>query len=268
MKSCHAGHVFVKFCQLAAAIVIVMVAVRSDLPTMAASHTIGIQQVPSTQVQPDIGEYAAVMKKTQPMLHQIRRYGFTNETLLAVMARIPRHEFVPSVRQARAYHDSPLPIGFGQTISQPYIVAEMTRLLQLTKDSKVLEIGTGSGYQAAVLSGITPHVYSIEIIPELAEKAKKTLRHLKHDSVKLSTADGYNGWAEHAPFDAIIVTCASGRIPPPLIAQLANEGRMVIPVGRRFGTQYLILVEKDMDGQISTKTIMGVRFVPLTRKKS
>jgi protein-L-isoaspartate(D-aspartate) O-methyltransferase len=199
------------------------------------------------------------------MLEVIRGYGFTDEAVLDAMARVPRHKFVPFNQQMRAYEDSPLPIGYGQTISQPYIVAEMTRQLQLTADSKVLEVGTGSGYQAAVLAEISEHVFSIEIIEELVHSSAAVLKANGYDAVRVRHADGDFGWEEEAPYDAIIVTCAAGQVPPPLIKQLKAGGRMIIPVGKRFGTQTLILVIKNPDGTVESRSLMQVRFVPLTR---
>jgi len=201
------------------------------------------------------------------MVEVIRNYGLTDESVLKAMAAVPRHEFVPKNLFAAAYSDSPLPIGYGQTISQPYIVAEMTRRLQLEPDSRVLEIGTGSGYQAAVLTEFTPHVYSIEIIKPLADAAAKRLSRLGYDVVRVRHGDGYYGWPEEAPFDAIIVTAAAGQIPPPLLRQLAPGGRMIIPVGSPFATQSLMLVTKDQHGTIRSRSLMAVRFVPLTRKE-
>lgn len=185
--------------------------------------------------------------------------------MLAAMQAVPRHAFVPEHIRRRAYVDSPLPIGHGQTISQPYIVASMTELLQLTPESKVLEIGTGSGYQAAVLAEITPHVYTVEIIKPLAERAATTLREQGYKKVKTLRADGYFGWKEHAPYDAIIVTCAAGHLPPPLWEQLKPEGRIVIPIGGQHEIQRLIVVTKTAEGKRKSKSIMPVRFVPLTR---
>jgi len=202
------------------------------------------------------------------MLLIIRRYGMRDRKVLEAMARVPRHKFVPEDQKRYAYRDGPLPIGYGQTISEPYIVAEMTRQLNLTADSKVLEVGTGSGYQAAVLAEITPHVWTIEIIKPLAESAAERLETLGYTSVKVRHGDGYYGWEEEAPFDAIIVTAAAGRIPPPLLSQLKAGGRMVIPVGAPFSVQTLILVEKAADGTLTSRELMGVRFVPLTREKS
>lgn len=199
------------------------------------------------------------------MVRTIHGYGLTAPDVLDAMGRVPRHAFVPPEYSDKAYADTPLPIGYGQTISQPFIVAKMTALLNLTATSKVLEIGTGSGYQAAILSCFTPKVYTIEIIRPLAESARKRLRRLGYDTVKTRRGDGYRGWPGEAPFDAIVVTAAAGEIPPPLIAQLSPGGRMVIPVGPVFGTQSLMLVEKNAAGKVRTKSLMAVRFVPLTR---
>ncbi|WP_455211736.1 protein-L-isoaspartate(D-aspartate) O-methyltransferase [Kaarinaea lacus] len=186
--------------------------------------------------------------------------------VMQAMASVPRHEFVPKNQQAYAYENRPLPIGYGQTISQPYIVALMTDLLNISKDHKVLEIGTGSGYQAAILNELTPHVFTIEIVEPLAKKAIETYKRLKLNTINVRTGDGYFGWEENAPFDAIIVTAAADHVPPPLVKQLKNGGRMVIPVGSRFFVQQLILVIKDADGKITTQQILPVRFVPLTGK--
>jgi protein-L-isoaspartate(D-aspartate) O-methyltransferase len=180
------------------------------------------------------------------------------------MRTVPRHVFVRSTEQRLAYEDRPLPIGYQQTISQPYIVAFMTEALQLTRNSKVLEIGTGSGYQAAVCAEIAQEVYSIEIVEELAKIAKKRLKELGYRNVVTKYGDGFFGWKEHAPFDAIIGTAAAGRIPEPLIEQLKPGGRMILPYGSPRGFQYLVLVTKDKDGKISRKNIMPVRFVPMT----
>ena len=183
------------------------------------------------------------------------------------MRVVPRHVFVPRWRRSSAYVDSPLPIGHGQTISQPYIVALMTELLSLTPTSRVLEIGTGSGYQAAVLAQLTPEVYSIEIIKPLADRARQTLREQGYQSVHLRRADGYYGWKEQAPFDAIIVTCAAGHLPPPLWEQLKPNGRIVIPIGGPHEVQRLVLITKTEDGKRRSHTVTYVRFVPLTREE-
>jgi protein-L-isoaspartate(D-aspartate) O-methyltransferase len=184
--------------------------------------------------------------------------------VLAALEKVPRHEFVPRDLEAAAYKNRPLPIGHGQTISQPFIVALMTDLLQTKDTDKVLEIGTGSGYQAAILSLLVREVFSIEIIPELGEAAGKVLKRLGYTNVQVKIGDGYQGWAEYAPFDAIIVTAAPAHIPPMLIEQLKPNGRMVIPVGDLF--QELMLVTKNPDGTTTSTTIVPVRFVPLIRE--
>jgi protein-L-isoaspartate(D-aspartate) O-methyltransferase len=197
---------------------------------------------------------------------QIHARGVTNAQVIAAMQKVPRHEFVPERLRGAAYDDGPLPIGYGQTISQPYIVALMTELLDLKRDDKVLEIGTGSGYQAAVLAEIVDQVYTIEIIEPLADSATARLKRLGYDKVQARFADGYFGWAEHAPFDAIIVTAAADHVPPPLIDQLKPGGHIVIPLGSVFFRQTLVLVEKDKGGKVRTRNIAPVAFVPLTRQ--
>ena len=187
--------------------------------------------------------------------------------VLEAMARVPRHLFVPEKLRRYAYENRPLPIGFGQTISQPYIVALMTDLVEPAPGRIVLEVGTGSGYQAALLADLGMRVYTMEIIEPLAEAAKARLEKLGYGNVTTRWGDGYDGWPEQAPFDAIIVTAAASHIPPPLLAQLKPGGRMIIPVGGRFLTQQLVVVEKDADGRIRTRQILPVRFVPLRRKR-
>lgn len=184
--------------------------------------------------------------------------------VMQAMARVPRHAFVPEAERPFAYENRPLPIGHGQTISQPYIVAIMTDLLRLGPDDRVLEIGTGSGYQAAILAELVKRVYSIEIIPALAERARTVLDELGYKQVSTRVGDGYYGWEEQAPFDAIMVTAAADHVPPPLLKQLKPGGRMLIPVGSRFMTQQLVLVDKAVDGTITTRVLLPVRFVPLT----
>ena len=187
-----------------------------------------------------------------------------DERVLQVLSTVPRHEFVPDPEQANAYDNRPLPIGEGQTISQPYIVAIMTDLLELKPDQVVFELGTGSGYQAAILAGLVRQVYTMEIIPTLGDRARQTLQRLGYRNVEVRVGDGYYGWEEHAPYDAIVVTAAAGHIPPPLIQQLKPGGRMIIPVGSGFLTQQLMLVTKADDGALRTRAILPVRFVPLT----
>ncbi len=186
------------------------------------------------------------------------------EATLEAMRTVPRHLFMPLNVRHLAYADRPAPIGHGQTISQPYIVAMMTEVVSPQADHKVLEIGTGSGYQAAVLSEIVDQVYTIEIIPELADWSIGVIEYLDYKNIEVKTGDGYYGWEEHAPFDAIVVTAAAEHIPPPLIEQLKDGGKMIIPVGSPFMTQNLMLVEKT-DGEITTSSLMPVRFVPFTR---
>ena len=187
-----------------------------------------------------------------------------DKSVMNAMAMVPRHEFVLKWDKDEAYENRPLAIGHGQTISQPFIVALMTHLLNIKPDSVILEIGTGSGYQAAVLAELSQHVYSIEIIKPLAEKAKNTLIKTGYARVNTKTADGYYGWEEVAPFDGIIVTAAATHVPPPLIDQLKPGGRMVIPVGSQFLTQHLLVVDKDLNSKITTRIILPVSFVPLT----
>ncbi len=187
--------------------------------------------------------------------------------VLEAMGKVPRHELVPLALRPRAYADHPLPIGEGQTISQPYIVALMTQLAQLSVDDVVLEVGTGSGYQAAVLAEIASHVYTIEIIPSLAETARRRLAELGYDNVTSKAGDGYIGWEEHAPFDAILVTAAAPSVPEPLIEQLEPGGFLVIPVGPRNEVQRLLRIEKLRDGSTETEEIIPVVFVPLVRER-
>ncbi|MGI6375321.1 MAG: protein-L-isoaspartate(D-aspartate) O-methyltransferase [Anaerolineae bacterium] len=196
---------------------------------------------------------------------QIAARGVDDPAVLAAMRAVPRHEYVPAEYLPQAYEDHPVSIGYGQTISQPYIVGLMTALLQLEPSDSVLEIGTGSGYQAAVLAEITPHVVSVEIVPELCELARTRLAARYGERVKVLCADGYYGWADDAPYDAIIVTCAPDHIPQPLVNQLADGGRMVIPVGPPGMYQVLWLVERQGE-TITTEQITGVIFVPLVRQ--
>jgi protein-L-isoaspartate(D-aspartate) O-methyltransferase len=197
---------------------------------------------------------------------QMRQRDITDERVLAAMETVPRHEFVSPETLDQAYNDHPLPIGYGQTISQPYIVALMTQMLELKSDDKVLEIGTGSGYQAAVLAELTAQVYTIEIIPELAQSARTTLDRVGYDYVVSKQDDGYWGWEDHAPFDAIIVTAAPDHIPQPLLNQLVDGGHMVIPVGPPGGYQSLWHITREGD-EFHNFNWGGVRFVPLTRQE-
>lgn len=195
---------------------------------------------------------------------QIEGRGITHRETIRAMRVVQRHRLVPKEQVVNAYKDGPLPIGYGQTISQPYIVAYMTQAIKPEKGLKILEIGTGSGYQAAVLAEIVDQVYSIEIIKPLGERAKRDLELLGYKNIHIKIGDGYFGWEEFAPFDAIVVTAAAEFVPPPLLAQLKDGGRMVIPVGSSFITQQLVLIEKRGE-HISSRNLLPVRFVPFTR---
>jgi protein-L-isoaspartate(D-aspartate) O-methyltransferase len=197
---------------------------------------------------------------------QIEARGVTHEGVLRAMREVPRHEFVPSEYVDLAYDDRPLPIGHQQTISQPYVVGLMTELIAPEPGDRVLEVGTGSGYQAAVASEVVAEVYSIELIPELATSASARLQRLGYDNVHVRAGDGYLGWPEHAPFDGILVTAGADHVPEPLIDQLAVGGRMVIPVGDSPGEQVLRVLEKRPDGTIASRDVVPVRFVPLLRE--
>ena len=190
--------------------------------------------------------------------------GKLDPRVLAAMGKVPRHRFVPADEVQYAYQNRPLPIGYGQTISQPYIVALMTDLLDVKPGSRILEIGTGSGYQAAILAEMGADVYSIEIIEPLGKRGEATLAELGYAKAKVRIGDGYFGWDEFAPYDGIVVTAAASHVPPPLVKQLKPGGRMVIPVGAQFLTQHLQLVEKEADGAVVSRQILPVRFVPLT----
>ncbi len=209
------------------------------------------------------------VRQRRQMAHRIGiYYGLEDANVLDAMENVPRHWFVPEAHKNNAYIDSPLPIGHGQTISQPFIVAYMTSQLNLDPNDKVLEIGTGSGYQAAVLSELTPHVYTIEIVEPLARETIKKFEHYGYTTIKTKIGDGYKGWPQYQPFDAIIVTAAPEKIPQELIRQLANGGRMVVPVGPTYVGQDLLLIKKDKQGKINKKTLMPVRFVPMVPGKS
>ncbi|MHC4482530.1 MAG: protein-L-isoaspartate(D-aspartate) O-methyltransferase [Planctomycetota bacterium] len=192
------------------------------------------------------------------------REGVRDPNVLAAMRTVPRHAFVRRGDLHRAYADRPLPIGLNQTISQPYIVAYMTHVLKLRPDSRVFEVGTGSGYQAAVCAEIAKEVYTVEIIEKLAKSAKERLKELGYRNVTVKAADGYYGWEEKGPFDAIIVTAAATSVPPPLVKQLKPGGRMILPKGSPYGAQWLVLITKDDKGKVRSRRLMGVRFVPMT----
>jgi protein-L-isoaspartate(D-aspartate) O-methyltransferase len=200
-------------------------------------------------------------QRQRMVMEQLMPRGIHEERVLAAMSKVPREQFVPADMRAASYTDGPLPIGHGQTISQPYIVAFMTEQLRLSSKDRVLEIGTGSGYQAAILAELVAEVYTIEIIEPLAKSAEATLARLGYKNVYVKVGDGYKGWPEHAPFDAIIVTCAPDKVPQPLTDQLKEGGRMIIPVGDRFAQELYLLEKKN--GQLKQSAVLPVRFVPM-----
>jgi len=231
---------------------------RILLPMVLGALALTVESCRTERVS-DKTDYAKA--REQMVNSQIKARGINDKGVLQAMRKVQRHLFVPKELQSLAYTDQPLPIGEGQTISQPYIVAIMTELLQLQANDNVLEVGTGSGYQAAILAELACEVYTIEIIKPLAERAKKLLAKLGYKNISVKCGDGYMGWEEHAPFDAIIVTCAPPEVPQPLIDQLADDGRLVIPVGTDW--QELVLIEKK-GGELKEHSVIPVRFVPMT----
>jgi protein-L-isoaspartate(D-aspartate) O-methyltransferase len=221
---------------------------------------------PDLPSSPTVAEEATFgAARTCMVRDQIAARGIKDHRVLAAMARVPRHEFVPVSQRSRAYEDGPLPIGRGQTISQPYIVAFMTEALGAGPEDRVLEIGTGSGYQAAVLSALVAEVFSIEIVESLALRAEADLKRLGYGNVRVRVGDGHLGWPEAAPFDAIIVTCAPERVPRALVDQLKLGGRMIVPVGPTDGVQELYLLRKHPGG-MEVQAVLPVRFVPMVTK--
>ena len=248
------------------------------LPISVSTHSVYASgQKESDANQPAKQEKALPPEHTHPafgqrrderakmVARQIRARGIRDPNVLSSLRTVPRHAFVRLGDLRRAYSDQPLPIGLGQTISQPYIVAYMTEVLakNLGAKSRVLEIGTGSGYQAAVCAELAGEVYTIEILEELAKSARQRLKDLGYRNVFVRAADGYFGWAEKGPFDAIIVTCAAGLVPPPLIEQLKPAGKMILPLGSPFGAQTLVLVTRDEQGKVRSRALLPVRFVPM-----
>jgi protein-L-isoaspartate(D-aspartate) O-methyltransferase len=247
------------------AVVLTASAAGVQSPSAATPGAGGVVQtmaVTSKQSDRTVDQPSQRRQRLQMVEQQIRSRGVTSAPVLAAMEQVPRHLFVPDSERGQAYEDHPLPIGGGQTISQPYIVAVMTELLDLPPRSKVLEIGTGSGYQAAVLSRVAGQVYSIEIVPELGARARATLSRLGYENVQVRVGDGYRGWPEAAPFDGILITAAPQAVPPPLVAQLKPGGRMVLPVGGF--DQNLIVLTKNPDGTVKQEKVLPVRFVPMT----
>lgn len=233
-------------------------------PLLLASMAACDAQTPESESQLNTSgaQDARAEERARMVQRQLRDRDIRDSAVLAAMRRVPRHEFVPRDFQRLAYGDHPLPIGFGQTISQPYIVAYMTEAADIARGEKVLEIGTGSGYQAAILAEVAREVYTIEIVPELAARADSALRRLGYRNVHIRAGDGYAGWREHAPYDAIVVTAAPDHVPPALVEQLAVNGRMVIPVGAE--DQEMLVITKTVRGVVERRTI-PVRFVPLVR---
>ena len=214
------------------------------------------------QQTPTAAEF--VTHRQRMVEQQLKPRGIKDERVLAAMAKVPREEFVPADARPSAYEDGPLPIGYDQTISQPYVVAFMTEQLRPKQSDRVLEIGSGSGYQAAILAELVAEIYTIEIVEPLAKSAEATLQRLGYNNVHIKMGDGYKGWPEEAPFDAIIVTCAPEKVPQPLVDQLEDGGRMVIPVGERFAQQLYLLEKKN--GHLKESVTLPVRFVPMLRE--
>jgi len=236
-----------------------------NAPAVDANQPAELEQTDPNRPQHEHPAFKERIEERAKMVaRQIQARDVRDPNVLKAMRIVPRHAFVRRSEQSLAYADYPLPIGYDQTISQPYIVGFMTQALQLNHNSKVLEIGTGSGYQAAVCAEIAKEVYTIEIVKELAEISKKRLKELGYPNVFVKAGDGFFGWPEHAPFDAIIGTAAAGRIPEPLIEQLKTGGRMILPVGGPRDFQYLVLITKDEKGSLVEKKVMPVRFVPMT----
>jgi protein-L-isoaspartate(D-aspartate) O-methyltransferase len=238
---------------------------------MATLAALAAPLVASMPAEPDEGKFALARQRMIRDIEWTQRdvaHETGSQTLdrkvLAVMGEVPRHLFVPRGQQDAAYENRPLPIGYGQTISQPYIVALMTDLLRVKPGDRVFELGTGSGYQAAILAKLAKEVYTVEIVTPLGKQAADRLALLGFANVQVKVADGYYGWPEHAPFDGIMVTAAASHVPPPLVRQLRPGGRMVIPVGTSFLTQHLLLIEKAKDGTLVTRQVLPVAFVPLT----
>ena len=214
------------------------------------------------QQAPSAADFAA--QRQRMVEQQLKPRGIKDEHVLAAMAKVPREEFVPADVRRSAYEDGPLPIGYDQTISQPYVVAFMTEQLRPKRSDRVLEIGSGSGYQAAILGELVAEVFTVEIVAALAKSAEATLQRLGYNNVHIKAGDGYKGWPEEAPFDAVIVTCAPEKVPQPLVDQLKDGGRMVIPVGERFAQQLYLLEKKN--GQLKESVTLPVRFVPMLRE--
>jgi protein-L-isoaspartate(D-aspartate) O-methyltransferase len=234
---------------------------------MVAGWLMVASMVPADRTSGDATQDSLKRARLAMVAGQIASRGVKDPRVLDAMRAVPRHEFVPATLREDAYGDSPLPIGHGQTISQPYIVALMTELARPSPSDRVLEVGTGSGYQAAVISRLVARVFSVELVDPLAQSAASTLRRLGYGNVTVRSGDGYLGWPEEAPFDIIIVTAAPEEVPAALVAQLKPGGRLIVPVGRVYDVQDLQLIEKDAAGRVSTRSVIPVRFVPMVKKR-
>jgi protein-L-isoaspartate(D-aspartate) O-methyltransferase len=240
---------------------------QSVLPFIVAGWLMVALMAPADCTSADPPQDSLQRARLAMVADQIAARGVKDARVLDAMRAVPRHEFVPAAIREDAYGDSPLPIGHGQTISQPYIVALMTELARPTPSARALEVGTGSGYQAAVLSRLVARVFSVELVDPLAQSAASTLRRLGYANVTVRSGDGYLGWPDEAPFDIILVTAAPEEVPPALVAQLKPGGRLIVPVGRVWDVQDLQLIEKDATGRISTRSVIPVRFVPMVKKR-
>jgi protein-L-isoaspartate(D-aspartate) O-methyltransferase len=237
------------------------------LPFVAAGWLMVASMAPADSTSGAPPQDSLTRARLAMVAGQIAARGVKDPRVLDAMRAVPRHEFVPASVREDAYADSPLPIGHGQTISQPYIVALMTELARPSPADRVLEVGTGSGYQAAVLSRLVARVFSVELVDPLAQSAASTLRRLGYGNVTVRSGDGYLGWPDEAPFDIIVVTAAPEEVPAALVAQLKPGGRLIVPVGRVYDVQDLQLIEKDATGRVSTRSVIPVRFVPMVKKQ-
>ena len=240
---------------------------QSVLPFVVAGWLMVALMAPADRTSGGLSQDPLQRARLSMVADQIAARGVKDARVLDAMRAVPRHEFVPTTVREDAYVDSPLPIGHGQTISQPYIVALMTELARPSPSDRALEVGTGSGYQAAVLSGLVARVFSVELVDLLAQSAASTLRRLGYANVTVRSGDGYLGWPDEAPFDIILVTAAPEDVPAALVAQLKPGGRLVVPVGRVWDVQDLRLIEKDAAGRVSTRSVIPVRFVPMVKKR-
>lgn len=253
---------------IAVSFCVVLVVSNFSADTSAIAKTgliLSLNSNPADTIEWERPRFEEREKEREEMAEIIEAEGINDSATLNAMRHVPRHHFVPESHRSMAYENQPLPIGYDQTISQPFIVAYMTQMIELQAGDKVLEIGTGSGYQAAVLSELTPEVYTIEIVEELGEQARNLFDELGYNTIQNKIGDGYKGWPEHAPFDAIVVTAAPEELPDALIEQLKPGGVMIIPVGRQSSTQYINKITKSEDGEISSERMLPVRFVPMIR---